>query len=401
MIAVEEADRIIFSLLKDFGTEQIPFDKAQGRVLAKDLLADRDLPPYNRVSMDGIAISYGAYEKGIRTYRIKATQAAGDVPIAIDHEEECIEIMTGAALPATTDTVIRYEDLLISNAEASIQVDKIVKGQNIHKQGSDKKSGALVAAAGHHIHPALISLAASVGATHLKVKRQPRIVVISTGDELVGVHETPTPYQIRQSNNHTIRAALQEHAFESDLLHIPDNPQLIQQQLQHCLQTYQVIVLSGGISMGKFDYIPQALEDLQVEQHFHKVKQRPGKPFWFGTHPSGTVVFALPGNPVSTFMCLHRYVIPWLQAALGVKPKPVYAVLENEVIFNPALHFFMQVQLAINQEAKLSASPIQGNGSGDFSSLLQANAFMELPAEKSVFRAGEVYRVWPFAPVLV
>ncbi|AHM58988.1 molybdenum cofactor synthesis domain protein [Flammeovirgaceae bacterium 311] len=400
MIAVEEADRIIFSHLKDFGKERITFGDALGRVLAEDLLADRDLPPYNRVSMDGIAIRYNVFEKGIRSFTIMATQAAGDTPREITEEEQCIEIMTGAALPPTTDTVIRYEDVLISNGRAVIQVENVLRGQNIHVQGSDKASGATLAAANQKITPALISLAASVGASSLVVKKRPEIVVISTGDELVRVHETPTPYQIRQSNNHTIRAALQQHAFQADLLHIPDNPSVIHQQLQRCLQAYQVIILSGGISMGKFDYIPQTLEDLSVNKHFHKVKQRPGKPFWFGTHAAGAVVFALPGNPVSTFMCLHRYVLPWLQAASCIKARPLYAMLEEPVSFTPDLQYFLQVQLNSSNKGTIVATAVAGNGSGDFSSLLQADAFMELPAHQSTFSAGDVYRVWPFVPGL-
>ena len=149
--------------------------------------------------------------------------------------------------------------------------------------------------------------------------------------------------------------------------------------------------------MGKFEYIPQALEDTGVQMHFHKVRQRPGKPFWFGTYGDNGVVFALPGNPVSTFMCLHRYVLPWLEASLGFPPAaPVYAVLEKSLRFEPALQYFIQVKLKQDPEARLWAEPLEGHGSGDLANLLDTDAFLELPMERTEFLAGEVFRIIRF-----
>jgi len=156
-------------------------------------------------------------------------------------------------------------------------------------------------------------------------------------------------------------------------------------------------LLSGGISMGKFDYIPKALEELQVQQLFHKVAQRPGKPFWFGKHDNGVVVFAFPGNPVATFMCLHRYFLTWLQATLGLKPQPAaYAILDSDFTFQPPLEYYLQVKLQSNKQGHLMAAPIEGNGSGDFANLADTNAFMELPLNKNDFKKGEVYKIWAF-----
>jgi molybdopterin molybdotransferase len=149
--------------------------------------------------------------------------------------------------------------------------------------------------------------------------------------------------------------------------------------------------------MGKFDYIPQALEDLAVQPLFYKVQQRPGKPLWFGRHGSGTLVFALPGNPVSGFMCLHRYFLPWLRASLGVAPAALlYAVLDGDIDFPHPLQYFLQVKLCSNEQGQLLAKPIAGNGSGDFANLVDTDAFMELPKERNNFKKGEVYRIWRF-----
>ena len=396
MTTVAIAEKIILSQAKDYGSELIPFENALGRVLAEALTADRDLPPCNRVTMDGIAISYAAIESGIKAFHIIGTMPAGVQPIDITKPDECVEIMTGAALPDTTDTIIRYEDIEIKNGIATLLTDKITKGQSIHYKGKDKKLGDVVAPTNEYITPAHISMAASVGKSMLLVKKLPKVVIISTGDELVDVTETPTPYQVRRSNSYAVKAVLQQHGLQADTLHIPDEPNETRTQIEKCLAQYDVIILSGGISMGKFDYVPQALEELKVEKLFHKVEQRPGKPFWFGAHASGILVFAFPGNPVSTFMCLHRYFLPWLQRSLGIISKPAYAQLNEDITFTAPLQYFAQVKLKLCKHGHLHATPIEGHGSGDFANLLDTDAFIELPLEQSIFKKDEVYRIWPF-----
>ncbi|MEZ2335684.1 molybdopterin molybdotransferase MoeA [Mucilaginibacter sp. RCC_168] len=397
LTTVEEAEKLILAQLRDYGTESLPFEQTVGRVLAEAIKADRDLPPFNRVTMDGIAVNYQSIINRILTFNIKATQAAGDEPVAITHPEECIEIMTGAVLPVSVDTVIRYEDVEISNGRALVKVQDIKKGQNLHLQGADKREGDVLASIGQIITPAIIGLAASVGKTHLLVKKLPRVVIISSGDELVAVDQTPAPYQIRKSNGYTIKAVLQEQGLQPDMIHIPDDPEITRQQIQHCLQNYDVLLLSGGISMGKFDYIPQALEDSAVKKIFHKVAQRPGKPFWFGVHANGALVFAFPGNPVATFMCLHKYFLNWLRTTLNLtEQSSVYAVLAKDFQFKPPLQYFLQVKLQSNPQGKLMAWPIEGNGSGDFANLADTDAFLELPLERTDFKVGEAFRVLRF-----
>ncbi len=403
MVTVSEAEKIILSEARDYGAESVPFGQTSGRLLAEDITADRDLPPCNRVAMDGIAIRYDAFSSGVRSFRIKAVQAAGDPPMDITQPDECIEIMTGAALPDSTDTVVRYEDITIEHSMATINAEIIKKGQNIHSRGKDKRAGEIVIKAGLRVDATVISMAASVGVGLLSVKKLPKVVIISTGDELVDTNEQPLPYQIRSSNNHTIKAALQQHGIVPDMLHIKDDAVATKEKIAACLRQYDVLILSGGISMGKFDFVPQVLEELGVNKLFHKVKQRPGKPFWFGKHGSGTLVFAFPGNPVSAFMCLHRYFIPWLLAGQNPKSKiqnATFAVLNQDVTFNPSLQYFMQVRVNMNEQAQFIATPAEGNGSGDFANLIDSNAFMELPLEQSNFKQGQVYRIWPFKQII-
>ena len=402
-ITVAEADQIILHNTGYFGVEDVPLMNATGRILAADIIADRDLPPYNRVTMDGIAISYLDYERGTRSFYVKATMAAGDIPISVDAVDQCIEIMTGCALPDGLDTVVRYEDITIEGLKATINTEHIKLGANIHYMGADKKMHDSIVAKNTVIDAVTISVAASVGLTTLSVKKLPKVVVISTGDELVDIHQLPTPYQIRRSNSYAIKATLQQYGIEADLLHVNDSSDVIEAEVMKCISTYDVIILSGGVSMGKFDYVPQALANAGIKQLFHKVLQKPGKPFWFGQNSEkNVVVFAFPGNPVSAFLCLHRYFISWLFASISHPSSASYfAVLEQDVTFRSPLQYFLQVYVYISSSGQLIATPVVGNGSGDFSSLIASNAFIELPAQKTDFKKGEVYKIIPFKTISV
>jgi len=282
MISVEKATQIILDNLQSLRTESVPLTAANGRILQENLTTDRDLPPFDRVTMDGIAIDYKHFEQGQRSFKIESIGAAGSPQTTLKNPENCIEIMTGAMLPIDADTVIRYEDVVISNGVATIQNEAIKQGQNVHYQGSDRKKNTILARAGTRIGPTEIGIAASVGKPELLVSALPKIQIISTGNELVEVHETPLPHQIRASNVHTIKAALDIWDVEADRLHLPDNKADIKAQLSESIHQYDVLILSGGVSKGKFDFIPDVLNELGVQKLFHRVKQRPGKPFWFG-----------------------------------------------------------------------------------------------------------------------
>jgi len=395
MISVQQAEEIILSQIKNFGTEEVFYENALGRILAENIAADCDLPPFDRSTVDGIAIHFNSYENGCHTYKIKAVQAAGEAPVSIDTEDECIEIMTGAALDSSVNTVIRYEDISINNNLASFTIP-IKKGQNIHQKGKDKKAGEILVKANQVITSSILGIAASVGKTLLTVKKLPRVAVISTGDEMVPPEDYPTPFQLRRSNGITIKSVLEKYKISADLLHWNDDFQLIKNELSRCIETYDILLMSGGVSMGKFDYLPKACEEAGIEKLFHKIKQRPGKPFWFGKSRNEKLVFAFPGNPVSVFICLHRYFIPWLERSLEIPETAQYAVLQNDLDFPFPLQYFAQVKLNMNPSGQVIAESVNTNGSGDFSHLAETDAFIELPLEKTEFRKGEVYKVWKY-----
>ncbi|MEO1435675.1 MAG: molybdopterin molybdotransferase MoeA [Bacteroidota bacterium] len=399
MISVADATDIVLSNALSLGTEKVPLAESLGRILAEPLNADRDFPPFNRVTMDGISIQFSSFEKGIRTFPIQSTAPAGEAQQTLNNPEHCIESMTGAVLPEGCDTVIRYEDLTIENGTATINLDILKWGQNVHKQGEDRQQGSQIVGPGKMISPAEIGVAATIGKHEVNVMKTPSVLIISTGDELVNVDETPAPHQIRSSNVHTIRAACAPYGLKIDEVHLLDNYETIRDKIANYLNEYQVLILSGGVSKGKFDYVPNALAELKAEKLFHRVAQRPGKPFWFGTAPSGTVVFALPGNPVSSFMCFNRYFIPWLRKSLGLaaQEKPL-ARLDKPIFFKPDLTYLAQVKLSVDPTGQMCALPVEGNGSGDLANLTDADAFMEIPRGKENFEAGELYPVIRYRP---
>jgi molybdopterin molybdotransferase len=271
----------------------------------------------------------------------------------------------------------------------------ITRGKNIHVRASDRPQGAVILEPGAVIGAAEIGVAATVGKTSLKVVKPPSVAIISTGDELVPVDQTPLPHQIRSSNAATLITALSDWHIEPGVYHLIDDLKGTTEKLKELIETFQILILSGGVSKGKFDYVPQALNNIQVTKEFHKIQQRPGKPFWFGTHHSGTLVFAFPGNPVSSFMCFQRYFKPWLHRCLGLPRPQLYAVLAENIFFEPDLTYFTQVKIRLDH-GMLKAHPVEGHGSGDLANLVDADGFMELPRGRDKFLKGECYTIYPF-----
>lgn len=396
MITVEEAFARINANKIELPSTEVSLEEAVGKVLREPVYADRDFPPYHRVTMDGIAIRYEAYQAGEDTFLIEGIQLAGAPAQTLTNKDVCLEVMTGAILPRHADTVIRYEDVSITERRgkryAHILAAPKMRLQNVHQQGTDRRATDLLIPEGTVLSPAEIAVAATVGKSNLKVTEAPRVAIISTGDELVEVNQTPLPHQIRKSNSYMLQAAMREQGILADVFHLVDDKSLLLEKLQQKLKKYDVLVLSGGVSKGKADFIPEVLQELGVQQLFYEVAQRPGKPFWFGKHAAGPVVFALPGNPVSTFVCYYKYVQPWLRSILGAAPTwSLQAHLTTEITFNPKLTYFLPVKLFVASTGIWRAQPVTIGGSGDFAGLLAADGFLELPPDQIKFSPGEIF----------
>jgi len=267
---------------------------------------------------------------------------------------------------------------------------------NVHRRASDRTQGALLLATGNVLRAPEIAVAASAGMARVRVSSQPAIVVISTGNELVEPGDPIAPHQIRRSNAYAVAAALRQRGFQrvaDD--HLPDDAPLLRQQLRRHLNTHEVLVLSGGVSMGRFDLVPQVLEEIGVRRVLHGIAQRPGRPMWFGTSTQGRAVFALPGNPVSTLVCLIRYVVPALYAAMGVPGAGTERIaLAAPIAWRPRLAGFMPVRVTHDDWARPWATPCATNGSGDFAALALTDGFVELPPGPADFAKGYVAKLY-------
>jgi molybdopterin molybdotransferase len=397
VITVKKAETFVLSQAKNFGTEKIELSNALNRVLAENILADRPYPPFNRSTMDGIAIRFQAFQKGIRSFEIVSVVSAGQKPEDIKNAHECVKIMTGAAVPSSCDTIIPVEDIKIEGKNAVVVAKSIKKGQFVHIQGIDKRKGSVVLEAGTIITPEIIPVLASVGQISVTVSKLPKIAVITTGDELVDIDKKPNEYQIRRSNDLAISACLSAYKIRAQLFHVEDDKNKIRNVLKKSLQEFDVIILSGGVSKGEFDYVYQVLEGLHVKKIFHGIAQKPGKPMWFGKSKRGTVVFALPGNPVSSFLCVNRYVLPYLKKSLGLQSKMTLntAILTKDTASNPSLTLFTQASLETDKKGKLLTTPLSHHGSGDFIGVAGADVFVELPPQKGNYTKGSICKIWP------
>lgn len=394
MLTTSEALEAVLAATKAFPTETVAAQDATGRVLRQIVRAERDQPPFDRVMMDGIAFAWSDYDEGRRSFPVQGTQAAGDEVLTLE-DGHCIEIMTGASLPQNANCIVPVERITIINGHvdghAEIEADYAVKKDRyIHPRGSDFATGAHLLTPGKRVSPLDIAIIASCGETEVDVAADPVVRIISTGNELIAAGKPIEPHQIRMSNGPAVVSLLESHGYrrcEHD--HIEDDVEVLRDKLASHLAEAEVLVLSGGVSMGKADYVPEVLADLGVEVIFHKISQRPGKPMWFGKGPDGQLVFALPGNPVSALVCCRQYVIPALGKASGAtESPPEFAALSSNVSFKPALTCFQPVKLISSAAGQVLAMPVKTNTSGDFASLSATDGYVELPKDQTDFPAG-------------
>lgn len=393
LLSAAEARRQIFDALGDWGEETVPVARAVGRTLAQTVRAERDQPPFDRVTMDGIAIAFEAIEGGRKSFTIAGTCHAGEPAATLADTSACIEIMTGAVLPAGADTVVAVERLDIEADQATLEKSyQPERGQFVHRRGSDHAAGTAVLAPGSVVAPVDIAVLASCGLSDVRVARSPVVRVLSTGNELVPAGRPVEPHQVRLSNGPALVAMLAASGFDDAAhAHLPDDPDILRRDIGTQLEEADVLILSGGVSMGKADFVPSVLADLGVEVVFHKIAQRPGKPMWFGKTPDGEIVFALPGNPVSSMVCCRQYVLPALFSAAGRPlPPPQFAALTEAVEFRPKLTCFLPVRTRSRDDGTLIATPVPTNTSGDFTALSGTDGYVELDASKEQFPEGTV-----------
>ncbi len=391
MLTPAEAEAAIAAVLEPVTQEDLALAASAGRILRTPILAERDAPPFDRVTMDGIALDFRDGSR--RSYRITGVQPAGTPALSLESPDTCIEVMTGAVLPRGCDTVVPVEQIRMADGRALIREGcQPQPGRFVHRRGTDALKGAVLLTAGTRLAAPELAIAASAGRAAVSVSRRLRVAVISTGDELVEPGEAILDHEVRRSNAYGLAAALElaGYAPASDL-HLPDREDVIQAALASALESHDALVLSGGVSAGRFDHVPAVLTALGVRKVFHGIAQRPGRPMWFGIRVPGKAVFALPGNPVSVLVCLSRYVVPALDLLSATAARrPAKAVLARDFAFDAPLACFLPVALGYDREGRAVAEPRPTGGSGDFISLAGTDGFVELPCGPATHPAGLV-----------
>ncbi|WP_341840792.1 molybdopterin molybdotransferase MoeA [Chitinophaga caseinilytica] len=400
MMTVSEAYNAMLRTAAGFGVTTVLLEAAEGRVLRETVHADRPFPPYDRVTVNGLAIAFESYERGQRVFGSGGIQAAGMPRLQLANLADGMEVMRGSVLPDLTDTIVPFDQLEVAEHEGFRRFTvpgNVQPGHHIHRKGADAHAGKPLLEPGVRIGPAEIGVLAGTGKAEVKVSALPKVLLVATGNELVEVRETPEPHQVRMSNVYSLAAGLREMGIPADIVHLADEKPRMAEELLPLLHRCDVLICTGAVGDGRFNHLPEVLAEAGMEKIVDGVGQKPGKKILFGRMSGGPVVFALPGNPQSVMTNYARYIRPWLEVCLGLPDrKPVLAKLSETLTFARPLEYFIPVKLYVSGEAVLQALPIPHQGSGDLSALALADGFMALPSTSNVFEAGNAFPVWIF-----
>lgn len=398
MVSFPEALELLLKNVRLAEGEHCRLEHAAGRVLRQRVMADRNFPAFDRVMMDGYALRVADWQAGCRRFRVTGAAPAGRAMVELSDETgTCVEVMTGAPCPAGADGIVPVEEVLAHDGSTVIFKESAdpVAGRFIHPTASDAVAGEVLLEPGRLLGSREIGVAASCGSAWLEVSKQPRIAVMATGDELIGVDEIPAPHQIRQSNAHSLAAALRRAGHAPDHVGVlNDEVEVSRPVLARLLEDHDWLILTGAVSKGARDFVPSLLGELGCREVFHGISQRPGKPAgcWLG--PAGQVVMALPGNPVSALTGLHSLVLPGLAVASGQSRPPLrHGVMDPRQLDLPGMTRHVPVTLRADGRAEPAAT---GN-SGDFIGLLRSEGFLTLPPRGA---GVAVSTAFPFTPWL-
>lgn len=389
MISVNEAKDIVRNNIEPLSEVIVPLQQASGYVLAEDIYASIDIPAFRQSAMDGYAFSFNDYRSGQRL------EIIGEVPAGVDKAFEdlsykAIRIFTGAPVPEGADTVVMQEKVAVENRKLLILDEQLAEGSNVRPKGSEIEAGALALPSGSFLSPAALGFLTGIGVSEAKVYARPRITIIVTGKELQTPGKPLQPGQVYESNSTTIKAALQQ----LQITHVAtvmadDDPEILKNATEAALLTSDVVLLTGGISVGDYDFVLQATEQCGVQKLFHKIKQRPGKPLYFGKKGE-KVVFGLPGNPSSVLTCFYEYVIPAIEGLTGRKdiiktcPLPLTAALTKKTGLT---HFLKGLSDGT------TVNPLDAQESFRLSSFAKANCLIVLDENKEDFDEGDMVEV--------
>ncbi|MHC4503381.1 MAG: molybdopterin molybdotransferase MoeA [Planctomycetota bacterium] len=395
MIAFEEALRIALESVGPGKARRVPLERASGEVLAADVASDTDLPPFDRAAMDGYAVKAADLTEPGGELEVIAEIAAGEEPRVEIRPGQCVRIFTGAVVPQSADTVAIQEITSPGSEERRVRFAEAVKeGANIARRGEDVRAGEVVLHAGRTLGAAEVALAAAAGAGEVSTFPRPLVAVLSTGNELVPPREPIGPGRTRDANGPALVARLKAAGFGATGLGIArDDPAEIRARIAEGLE-YDCLIVSGGVSVGEHDFVPEVLGELGVKTCFSKVATKPGKPIKFGLleGPAGRkVVWGLPGNPVSVLVVTEVMVLPVLRKMAGrsdVEPRKREGRLMRDVKKKPGRRLFAPARL-VRGEGEPGVEPLEYHGSADLAAYSRCDVIFTLPANCVAAGAGE------------
>jgi len=383
LIDADEAVRLIIAHTHRGPTETVPLSDALFRTLAEPIVCDVDDPPFDRSVMDGYAVRSADVADVPVVLKLAGTIPAGQVPDQALQPGQAMQINTGAPIPAGADAVVRVEQTKAADIENVRILSAVEAGMLITNRASYIRAGQTVLEAGKRLTPEAIAIAATAGATQVTIYRQPRVAIIVTGDELCDIDQTPSGAQIRNSNQYLLEALVKQAHAEPVLLGIArDDLMAIAKKVTQGMKC-DVMCLCGGVSMGKFDFVPQALSECGAVTHFHRVAIKPGRPTLFATCENGQPVFALPGNPISTFIAFRLFVLVGLDCVEGRDPQPpqkMRARLCGQLNATANRRCYQPAHIRLTANGEMQAQPLPWHGSGNMFGLATTDGFIVRPA---------------------
>lgn len=391
MVSFKEALQKILSNCQLLSVKKIKTENAVGYFLSENIVSPMYLPPFNQSAMDGYAIQYKDYTSG-QSISVIGEIAAGEAnPEILINSGEAYRIYTGAPVPKGADVVVVQEKVTEQGGHIIITDTNLIKGANIRLQGSQVKPGNIAITAGIKLNAGTIGYIANMGIEHVNIFEKPKVSILVTGNELSKPGQLLGYGQIYESNSYALTAALNAlsiHPISVD--YAVDNRSEISRQINNAIKNSDILLISGGISVGKYDFVGECLKEIGVENIFYKVKQKPGKPMFFG-RLQNKLVFALPGNPASVLSCFYEYVYPAIMKLQGAAEpflQKICLPISCNYVKKSGLTHFLKARIE-----NYSVIPLEGQESYILSSFIHANAFIYLPEEKENIQQGEMVEV--------
>lgn len=398
MISIAKAYGIVLDSVRPLGTVKIPLAESSSYVLAEDIRADRDSPPADKAAMDGYAYAAKDISRSRNSLKVAFEVAAGAPVKRRIGPGSCARIMTGANVPAGADTVVQIEDTI--EEKGTVTIDVIPEpGANVRLRGEEARRGDILLPKGSVLGPAQVGICAHVGTANPKVFRKPAVTILCTGEELREAYEKVSSHEIRNTNGPAIRAALEAAGFAGvEYQTVSDNLKSLISRLQKAVAQFDAILLTGGVSAGKYDYVPDAIKAVGAKIRFHKIAMKPGKPHLFATLSQNRFILGLPGNPLAALAGTHEFAIPALRHMSGYPrgecKKPLYMRLAAAVKMTTLRGLFVPVNI-VSRKTGPVAVPVDWKGSGDLAAGARADGVVYVGKGKTRVPAGKTV---PFTP---